>query len=350
MFMKAITLFSCLIFYLAAAAQTKNASFSLIDKRVKTIDFSDPDTLARKLTEPYKTDIEKVRSIFKWITENIAYDVQGYHNAKGVYDGLWELSISSNASDTYSDYNSRVVRKVLKEKKAICDGYSRLFKTLCDYSKIRCEIINGYIRWASDPIGEYTNRRHAWNAVYINNSWKLIDATWASGYCDSEVTIFTKYYSDFYFFTKPVEFFNDHYPTENKWSLLPNTPSLYQFYNFPFYYPAFYEFKIVSLNPTSGFITVTSKNRKVQFELETNDKSKYLYAYESPYQETQTNQTVKYLDSLEAEGISDDYDPNYKLENKRIIYTYEIKSEKAQKLNVVYNGKLILTYGIRFRG
>jgi transglutaminase/protease-like cytokinesis protein 3 len=90
-----------------------------------------------------------------------------------------------------------------------------------------------------------TNREHAWNTVFINKVWKLIDPTWASGYTNSEVTEFKKTYSEFYFFTNPIEFFNDHYPTDNKWSLLPVTPTLTQFYNFPFYYPTFYQFRVI---------------------------------------------------------------------------------------------------------
>lgn len=328
-------------------AQTKAISFSLIDKRIKTIQSLNPDTLAKKLTSPYKTDTEKVRAIFKWITENIAYDTKAYHNPKEAYEGLWQLSAASTNSDIQKDYNDRIVQKILKERKAICDGYSRLFKTLCYYAKIKCEIITGYIRWASDPIGAMTNRQHAWNAVYINGLWKLIDATWASGYSNTEVTEFTKYYDEFYFFTNPVEFFNDHYPSDNKWSLLPNTPSLYQFYNFPFYYPNFYRFKITSVKPTAGNIDLTRKNRSVQIELEINDELKNIYVYESPYK-PELNDTIN-IESLSEEEIANLYKLKYKIENKRITYLYEVQSDNAEKLNIVYDDKLILTYGIRFQ-
>lgn len=328
-------------------AQAKSTPFPIIDKRVKSIQSGDPDTLMKLLTKPYNTDIEKTRSIFRWITENIAYDTKGYHNPERIYEGLWELSLSSGAQDIKKDYNDRIVRKVLKEKKAVCDGYSRIFKTLCDYAQIKCEIISGYIRWASDPIGIMTNRTHSWNAVFIEAAWRLIDVTWASGYSNDDVTEFKKRYDDFFFFTNPVEFFNDHYPVESKWSLLPNTPSLDQFYNFPFYYPDFYRFKITSVKPTAGHINVTPTNKSVLIELVTKEKSKNMYLYEKPFSLSE-NDTVN-LDSLSEEEITKLYEPKYKLDNGRITYLYEIKSDKAEKLNVVYNDKLILSYGIRFK-
>lgn len=331
----------CLLF-----AQTKTTPFSVIDKRVRLIHSNNPDTLAKLLTKNYISNAEKARSIFRWITENIAYDTKGYHNTKGAYEGLWELSLSSGNPDVKKDYNDRIVRKVLNEKKAVCDGYSRLFKALCDYSGIKCEIISGYIRWASDPIGVMTNRTHSWNAVFIDGSWKLIDVAWASGYSNEEVTKFTKHYDDFFFFTNPVEFFNDHYPTENKWSLLPNTPSLDQFYSFPFYYPEFYRFKVISVKPTAGHINVTQKNRSVQIELVTREKNKNIYIYESPFIQN-TNDTLN-LDSLSEEELAKSDEPKYKVDNDRITYPYEIKSDKTEKLNIVYNDKLILSYGVRF--
>src|SRR4051812_13655289 len=40
-----------------------------------------PDSLARQLTANYKTDREKVTSIFRWITENISYNVRPFYNS-----------------------------------------------------------------------------------------------------------------------------------------------------------------------------------------------------------------------------------------------------------------------------
>lgn len=316
-----------------AKAQTKNSAFILIDKRVKAINASSPDTLARKLTAPYKKDEEKVRAIFRWITENIAYDVISYHNLDSSYAGIWESSFTANEEEREKNYNLKIATKVLKEKRGVCDGYSRLFKTLCDYTNIKCEIISGYIRWSSDPIGLATKRRHSWNTVYINNSWKLIDVTWASGYGNHEVTQFVKRYDDFFFFPSPVAFFNDHFPDDPKWSLLPITPSLSQFYNYPFYHPDFYRSEIYSVKPTTGYLTLKKPEKIVTIEIESSNPKKFVEVYEYPFI---TDSSTIYNNG------------KITLDKNKIIASYKVQSDKAQSIKVYLNDKLILTYGLKY--
>ena len=334
--------------FLYLSAQTKAPDFQSIDNRVKTIKVFSADTLSIKLTSIYKTEIEKIRAIFRWITENIAYDTKGYHDTSGIYKGLFHPEISQDRSVIDKDYNDRIVRKVLTDKKAVCDGYARLFKTLCDYANLKTEITTGYIRWWDDPIGVLTKRGHAWNAAFLNGKWYLLDPTWASGTCNTAVTEFKKSYTDFYFMTDPVEFFNDHYPTESKWSLLPNTPSLEQFYNYPFFHPALWGFKIISVKPLNGILEITTTNKNIRIELETNDSKKEMFIYEYPYILDSTTVIIN-NDSLSSAQIEELYKPPYKINGNKIIYEYEIKSDKAERLDVVYNDKLILTYSIRFK-
>ncbi len=345
-YIKAILILFCSLILRTSFGQTNATAFELIDKRVKSIPASSPDTLTKKLTAFCKNEREKARAIFKWITGNIVYDTDGYHNVEKIYDGLWRPDISLDDSAIQKDYHDRIVQKVLKEKKAICDGYSRLFKSLCDNAGIKSVIITGFIRWSSDPIGVATNREHAWNAVFIDNAWRLIDATWASGYCNAGVTEFTKFYDDFFFFTDPIHFFNDHYPSDNRWSLMPVTPSLYQFYSFPFYYPTFYKSKIISLKPTTGHIEVADRNKRVIIEIETTGVTKDMYVYETPYAEDPATSSVK-TDSLSEKEFEELYKPKYHINGGKVTYVYDILSGNAEKLHVMYNDKLILTYGLR---
>lgn len=326
--------------------QTAKNNFSLIDKRVLTIQSNSVDSLSNMLCSPYKTQIEKIRSIFKWITENIEYDVVGYHNIKEAYSGLFRPNISSIDSVVQKDYNDRVVEKVLKEKRAICDGYARLFKTLCDKANIQSVIISGYIRWYSDPIGVVTERTHAWNAVFIENKWHLLDPTWASGTADDEVTKFSKKYNDFYFLTDPIRFFNDHYPSDPKWALFSNPPGRKIFYYYPFFHQEFYNSRIISYEPTNGLIEMTIVNKKVRIEMETEDKEKKLHVMEYPYQTDTTNfDLVDY--TLSVEELIKKYAPKYKITGKKIFLDYELLSDKTERLDILYNDKLILSYTIR---
>jgi transglutaminase/protease-like cytokinesis protein 3 len=344
--MKILVTLYLLVAVQTSIGQTTKNNFSLIDRRVKSIQSSSVDSLSKKLTLPYKAQIEKVRSIFRWIAENIEYDVEGYHNTKGAYAGLFRPNVSTIDSVVKQDYNDRIVEKVLAERKAICDGYARLFKSLCDKANVPSVIINGYVRWYSDPIGVVTERKHAWNAVFINNKWQLLDPTWASGNVDDAVTKFSKKYNNFYFLADPITFFNDHYPSDSKWALFLNPPNRQQFYSYPFFHQDFYNSKVISIKPTSGVIEITSVNRKVRIELETEAKKKELYIMEYPYQIDTTNYDLA-EDTLSIEELNNKYAPKYKVVGKKIFWDYEIQSDKTERLDVLYNDKLILSYRVR---
>lgn len=330
----------------ASIGQTSKSNFSLIDKRVKSIQPSPVDNLSRKLTSPYKTQLEKVRSIFRWITENIEYDVVGYHNGKDIYEGLFRPGLSTIDSIVQKDYNDRIVEKVLTEKKAICDGYARLFKTLCDKANIPSVVISGYARRYSDPIGVVTERGHAWNAVFIDNKWQLLDPTWASGYVNESETKFFKEYDNFYFLTDPVKFFNNHYPSDPKWSLLPNTPSRQQFYGYPYFYPDFYASQITFVQPTNGIIDITPVNKKVRIELESDAKVKELDILEYPYH-TDTAHFDSADDTLSFEELEKKYAPKFKIIGRKIYWDYEIQSPQTERLDILFNNKLVLSYRVR---
>jgi len=55
---------------------------------------------------------------------------------------------------------------------ALCEGYSKAFKLLCNSEKIKCELVVGKSR----DIG------HMWNAVKIENEYYYTDVTWNDNY------------------------------------------------------------------------------------------------------------------------------------------------------------------------
>ena len=63
------------------------------------------------------------------------------------------------------------VEKLLKKRKAVCQGYSNVFSFLCNQSGIRSFVVTGYALKKVDSLG------HAWNMVNINKQWYLIDVT-----------------------------------------------------------------------------------------------------------------------------------------------------------------------------
>ncbi|MGB5027771.1 MAG: transglutaminase-like domain-containing protein, partial [Chitinophagaceae bacterium] len=94
----------------------------------------DPEALAKKITAGCTSDREKVNRIFRWITGNISYRVKtGQHK---VLIGTAAQKYSKGEVDDdapLKPLNERVAETVLQRKEAVCDGYARLFSTLCQY-------------------------------------------------------------------------------------------------------------------------------------------------------------------------------------------------------------------------
>ena len=64
-----------------------------------------------------------------------------------------------------------VAQKVLRRGKAVCDGYARLFKVLCQYTGLEAVVLNGYVRTDVGRSSERFKTNHTWNAVRIDSVW-----------------------------------------------------------------------------------------------------------------------------------------------------------------------------------
>jgi transglutaminase/protease-like cytokinesis protein 3 len=158
--------------------------------------------LADDLAAPFSNDEEKVRAFFMWITANISYDCAAYHNGTVSvrFSGRNEQELAEKQEQWYFDYATRA----LKSRKAICEGYTMLFRELCRAENIPCEVVVGRVDKNQDHIRKLKSKKsfstnHVWNKVQLNGKWYHLDATWASGYCDSRVRKFyrelnTSYY------------------------------------------------------------------------------------------------------------------------------------------------------------
>ena len=165
---------------------------------------SSVEKLASSLTKGLQTDLEKTYVIYRWVTANIDYDVDAFfsNNLRGI--------------------GSAPV--VLKNRKAVCDGYSELMVKLGQAAGLKIEKVSGYAKGYGYSIGEATTKsNHAWNAVQINGAWYLLDSTWDAGFINKESRKFVKKRDEYsYFLTNPNHFIYSHYPELRKWQLLDN--------------------------------------------------------------------------------------------------------------------------------
>lgn len=124
--------------------------------------------LALDITNGVGTNYEKALALHDWVCNNIYYDT----------DSL------------FGEYNTAeyVATDVVRTKKAVCLGYANLYSALCRSISIPCNVVVGYalgvgnddeITWSEETVNT-TEANHAWNEVYIDNRWVIVDSTWDS--------------------------------------------------------------------------------------------------------------------------------------------------------------------------
>jgi hypothetical protein len=229
---------------------------------------TDLQSLADKLTQALPTPVEKFRSIFVWVCQNIENDYRlfyrfKYHSQRAASDTRW-----------LARYKADVFKTLREDHRTTCSGYAYLIRELATRAGIQATIINGYGRTAHANVGGKGIINHAWNAVQLNNNWYLCDATWASGWIDGDQGAYLKRFDDTYFLTEPNLFAYNHFPEDVTWFLLDNKPTLDQFLNQPIQYAATLRFKVQVQSPETYSIQV-SKGKPIDFRFNLWDKKTF---------------------------------------------------------------------------
>ncbi|WP_460218170.1 transglutaminase domain-containing protein [Psychroserpens sp. MEBiC05023] len=267
------------IFIFFIAFSSKAQDYSSVDAIVKNYPnrFKSIDDFAHRIELDFDSDINKVRAVFYWVSNHIAYDFKSATNNTNGYK-----YINSNPDDGYEErllqMHKTYAERALKRKLAVCEGYSQLIKFTLNALDIKSEVIHGFAKVFPSEIGIIRNTtNHAWNVVKIDNEWKLLDATWATGIEINQPKIFN--FTDTYFLISPEHLILTHFPKEEQWQLLypPITKSNY------FFKPIFYEAYFSSgleLNMDSSGIIKAKQGTKIKLIFDHIDEDKmYYYAY-----------------------------------------------------------------------
>ena len=127
--------------------------------------------LPRSLAVAAHSDDDKAQLIFAWLAYHVAYDTDYLQGNR-----------SRGCSPT----------EVLRNRRAICQGYADLFTTLARLMQVPAHTVTGYARTsARDAKPQEPN--HAWNVYLANGTWHLADATWAAGSVSSAYRFAPKY-------------------------------------------------------------------------------------------------------------------------------------------------------------
>ena len=157
---------------------TTSTQETTVDSAVKS--------LLSQLNLTGKTDYQKVRTIYEYITETVRYDHANLNNQS------YTLKFSAYAA--------------LINKTAVCQGYANLFYRLALELGIDARIISGIGNGGS----------HGWNIVELNGKYYNLDATWDEGVAPANFRYFLRCPNNFSDHTRNEEYtttaFHKAYP------------------------------------------------------------------------------------------------------------------------------------------
>jgi hypothetical protein len=266
--------FTFLIFFqpVIVLSQIKTVELSSVDSFACTVKYKkNLLNLTKELTGKYPEQLYKARAIFKWITENIRYDYKYYnkYNFKGKDPKTYRCKNDRDCEARKIAWEIKYIDKVLRKKKAVCLGYSMLFKKMCDLAGLQSEVITGYVRTEYYQVGTAGTLDHAWNAVWIDSACYLLDVTWSAGGCarddDGKMLSFQKEFNHYYWLTPAEDFARNHFPQNKKWVLLSNYTKEHFAAN-PYYFPNEID-NIKLISPASGVITA-QKGDTIRFKID----------------------------------------------------------------------------------
>ncbi|KAJ8312555.1 hypothetical protein KUTeg_009928, partial [Tegillarca granosa] len=198
-------------------------------------DYSAFTDLVKDLIQNCDTDLEKVRAIFRWIT---------------VKD-LNKLEVDETV-------NPESPMGLLRGIKYGTESYHDLFKRLCSYAGIHCEVIQGFSKGAGYKPGvrmDGNQFRNSWTAVFLTGSWYFVNCNWGArhvkGHLKSQSMESSDFFykcDEFYFITDPEDHIYQHYPDDPKWQLLECPISLLEFINLPVVKSPFYNYGLKFAN------------------------------------------------------------------------------------------------------
>jgi hypothetical protein len=237
---------------LCVATPSFSQDFSKVDSIVQSYPerMRSMEALTDRIATDFKTDVEKVRAVYVWMTNHIEYDHEEHAKFNFTYRTKDQLKRKEKKRD------KKLVKRVFAKRKAVCEGYAVLFAKLCNLLSVKAFMVTGSSKNEIRDIGKRFWSDHAWNIAEIDGKRYLFDATW-------DIKRKSKNYR--YFMPDPNDFFLDHYPRYFNHSLQKQKITGNEFLSLPVVYNAKMIRKAKLLTPTKG--TLKRSNKVISFRI-----------------------------------------------------------------------------------
>ncbi len=193
-----------------------------------------PDLVAQ-ITKGLKSNEAKAYAIYAWIAQFIGYDKY----KQGEIDKQYKGNRNKVAELPQQD--------ILTSRAGVCEEIAVLFAKMCTEAKVPARVITGCLA-SSKNSKECRESPHAWNAVWINGKWELVDVTNAlnsmvmtdisslgryerelnkqikpTGSMKKKFGAKTHSFNEDYFMINPNKMRRDHHPKDERWYLTNST-------------------------------------------------------------------------------------------------------------------------------
>ncbi|KAL8579137.1 hypothetical protein ACOMHN_036076 [Nucella lapillus] len=196
----------------------------------------------------FRTELEKVRVIFRWMTSK----------------NMHAMTFKDGAGPGSPE-------EVLLSFKNKQGTYARSFEVLCRFAGLTSKILTGYAKGLDYRPGNQfkdSNYNHSWNAVLVDGNWYLIDSHWATRYLVSEKNVAENLvyeYDEFFFLAVPEHLIYSHWSQETEWQLLDRPVSLQEFEAMPLVKSYFFKCAMYFVSHHNGVIG--TKNGRITLTL-----------------------------------------------------------------------------------
>ncbi|PKA82584.1 transglutaminase superfamily protein [Ulvibacter sp. MAR_2010_11] len=231
--------------------------------------FEKAEDLSKFISRDFTTDEEKVRAMYSWIIQNIAYEPDEYKQ----FDFKFKNYRERNQKEEKT--REKVISRTLQKGIAVCEGYAMLFEKLCELQGIQNYLVRGDTKTNFNDIGRSFAKNHMWNVVYIDEEPYLFDLTWGAGRYNGK---FIKEPSYFYYKTAPGLFFKTHYPEMLEDAYIDNIVTREVFSTMPLIISERLKIEDVEV-PLNGIIRAEDYFDSVAFTINNASPSSVSYSY-----------------------------------------------------------------------
>ncbi|KAJ5451594.1 Variant SH3 [Penicillium cf. griseofulvum] len=173
------------------------ANLTLVDKSARFISSLPPMTNPMSLAQayicrPYKSDVQRLRAIFTWVSEKIA----------------WEEPVDGIEVD---------MKRLLQAKRGTPEEIALLVHEMCAAVGLHTEIIRGFLKSPGDVLDleSLSHPNHWWNSVLVDGEWRFMDCALANPTNPQRSKFVSNNSSvaeSWYFLTRPLDLCYTHVP------------------------------------------------------------------------------------------------------------------------------------------